>query len=125
MKRKSIEEWESAIKQYKRIPKKEILDILKVSFDALEEEEKKVFLDIACCFKGWKLTEVEHLYDDCMKHHIGVLVEKSLIEVSGWDVVNMHDLIQDMGRLIDQQESSKEPRKRRRLWLTKDIIQVY
>ncbi|KAH1152258.1 hypothetical protein GLYMA_16G210800v4 [Glycine max] len=122
---KSIQEWESAIKQYKRIAKKEILDILKVSFDALEEEEKKVFLDIACCFKGWKLTELEHVYDDCMKNHIGVLVEKSLIEVRWWDdAVNMHDLIQDMGRRIDQQESSKEPRKRRRLWLTKDIIQV-
>ncbi|KAL2967653.1 hypothetical protein AAZX31_16G187300 [Glycine max] len=122
---KSIQECESAIKQYKRIPKKEILDILKVSFDVLEEEEKKVFLDIACCFKGWKLTEVEHLYDDCMKHHIEVLVEKSLIKVRWWDdAVNVHDLIQDMGRRIDQQESSKEPWKRRRLWLTKDIIQV-
>ncbi|KAL2966393.1 hypothetical protein AAZX31_16G114600 [Glycine max] len=125
---KSIQEWESAIKQYKRIPKKEILDILRVSFDALEEEEKKVFLDIACCFKGWRLKEVEHIlrdgYDDCMKHHIGVLVGKSLIKVSGWDdVVNMHDLIQDMGKRIDQ-ESSEDPGKRRRLWLTKDIIEV-
>ncbi|XP_028205464.1 TMV resistance protein N-like isoform X2 [Glycine soja] len=129
LKGKSIQEWESAIKQYRRIPKKEILDILKVSFDALEEEEKNVFLDIACCFNGWGLTEVEHIlrgrYDDCMKHHIGVLVEKSLIKFSGWWWgVNMHDLIQDMGRRIDQQESSKEPGKRRRLWLTKDIIQV-
>ncbi|XP_028207833.1 TMV resistance protein N-like isoform X1 [Glycine soja] len=126
---KSIQEWESAIKQYKRIPKKEILDILKVSFDALEEEEKKVFLDIACCFKGWRLTEVERIlrgdYDDSMEHHIGVLIKKSLINVSGWDdVVTMHDLIQDMGRRIDQQESSKEPGKGRRLWLTKDIIEV-
>ena len=41
---KSIKEWESAIKQYQRIPNKEILKILKVSFDALEEEEKSVFL---------------------------------------------------------------------------------
>ena len=81
----------------------------------MEEEEKNIFLDIACYFKGWKVTEVEHIlcghYDDCMKHHIGVLVEKSLIEFS-WDgVVNMHDLIQDMGRRIDEQESSKEPGK--------------
>ncbi|KAL5173154.1 TMV resistance protein N [Glycine soja] len=126
---KSTQEWESAIKQYKRIPKKEILDILKVSFDALEEDEKKVFLDIACCFKGWRLTDVERIlrgdYDDCMEHHIGVLIKKSLINVSGWDdVVTMHDLIQDMGRQIDQQESSKVSGKRRRLWLTKDIIEV-
>ncbi|KAL2967644.1 hypothetical protein AAZX31_16G187000 [Glycine max] len=122
---KSIQEWESAINKYKRTPRKEIFDKLKVSYDALDEEEQKVFLDIACCFKGWKLTEVEHLYDDCMKDHIRVLVEKSLIEVSWGDgVVNMHDLIQDMGREIDQQDSSKKPGRRRRLWLTKDIIQV-
>ena len=79
---KSIQEWESAINQYKRIPKKKILDILKVSFDALEEEEKNVFLDIACCFNRYALTEVEDIlcahYVDCMKYHIGVLVEKSL-----------------------------------------------
>ncbi|KAH1206309.1 TMV resistance protein N [Glycine max] len=141
----NIQEWESTIKLFKRSPKKEILDILRVSFDALEEEEQKLFLDIACCFKGWRLTEVEHIlrddYEDRMKRHIGVLVKKSLIKVSGWDdvvtihdmiqedmgwdgVVTMHDLIQDMGRRIDQQESSKEPGKRRRLWLTKDIIEV-
>ncbi|XP_028181704.1 disease resistance protein RML1A-like isoform X2 [Glycine soja] len=125
---KSIKEWESALKKYKRIPKKEILEILKVSFDALEEEEKSVFLDLACCFKGCKLTEAEVIlhafYDDCMKYHIGVLVEKSLIVVKWNGIINMHDLIQDMGRRIDQQESPKEPGKRKRLWLSKDIIQV-
>ena len=127
---KSVEEWESAIEHYKRIPNGEILKILKVSFDALGEEEKNVFLDIACCFKGSSLKEVEHmlrvLYDNNMKHHIGVLVEKSLIKV--WhgrlSVIEMHDLIEDMGRQIDLQESPKELRKRRRLWIRKDIIRV-
>ena len=33
---KSIKEWESALKKYKRIPKKEILEILKVSFWILD-----------------------------------------------------------------------------------------
>ncbi|XP_052723878.1 disease resistance protein Roq1-like [Vigna angularis] len=125
---KSVKEWESATRQYKRIPKKEILEILKVSYEALEEEEKVVFLDIACCFKGYALREVEDilgaLYDECMKHHIGVLVEKSLIKVSLLSTVEMHDLIENMGRKIDQKESAKEPGNRRRLWLPKDIIQV-
>ena len=125
---KSVEEWESAIEHYKRIPSDEILKILKVSYDALEEEEKSVFLDIVCCFKGYKLTEVEimlrALYDDCMKNHIGVLVDKSLVKIGWSSTIEMHDLIEDMGRRIDQKESSKEPRKRRRLWLPKDIIQV-
>jgi len=52
----------------------------------LEEEEKVVFLDIAGCFKGYALREVEDtlraIYDDCIKHRIGMLVKKSLIKVS-------------------------------------------
>jgi len=125
---KSVEEWKSAINQYKRIPNNRILDILKVSFDGLEEEEKCVFLDIACCFEGYELTEVEvmlrALYDDCMKYHIGVLVQKSLIKINYSGIIVMHDLIGDMGKQIDHRKSSKKPGKGRRLWLPKDIIQV-
>ncbi|BAU02589.1 hypothetical protein VIGAN_11214200 [Vigna angularis var. angularis] len=123
---KSVEEWESAIEHYKRIPNGEILEILKVSFDGLGEGEKNVFLDIACCFKGSSLKEVESilgvLYDNNMKHHIRVLVEKSLIKI--WGEIQMHDLIEDMGRHIDRQKSPEEPGKRRRLWLAKDILHV-
>eukprot|EP00256_Glycine_max_P046664 XP_006599693.1 TMV resistance protein N isoform X1 [Glycine max] len=124
---KTVAEWESAMEHYKRIPSDEILEILKVSFDALGEEQKNVFLDIACCLKGCKLTEVEHmlrgLYDNCMKHHIDVLVDKSLTKVRH-GIVEMHDLIQDMGREIERQRSPEEPGKRKRLWSPKDIIQV-
>ncbi|ESW24554.1 hypothetical protein PHAVU_004G140400, partial [Phaseolus vulgaris] len=125
---KSVREWESAIRQYKRIPNNQILEILRVSFDALGEEEKSVFLDIACCFKGYKLSEVEEklraLYDNCMKYHIGVLVENSLIKITHDDRVTFHDLIEDIGKKIDRQQSPPEPGKRRRLWLQEDIIQV-
>ena len=123
-----MEQWKSAINQYKRIPNSQILDKLKVSFDALEEEEKGVFLDIACCFKGYILRDVEDIlgaiYDDCMKHHISVLVDKSLIKIGQWSTVEIHDLIEEMGRQIDQQESPEGSGKRRRLWLPKDITEV-
>ncbi|KAL5147655.1 TMV resistance protein N [Glycine soja] len=125
---KSIKVWESAIKQYQRIPNLEIFKILKVSFDALEEEEKSVFLDITCCVKGHKRTEIEDilhsLYDNCMKYHIEVLVDKSLMQISDNDRVTFHDLIENMGKEIDRQKSPKEIGKRRRLWLLEDIIQV-
>ncbi|KAL2335507.1 hypothetical protein Fmac_016720 [Flemingia macrophylla] len=126
---KSIQEWKSAIKQYERIPTNQILKILKVSFDVLEEEEKSVFLDIACCFKGYELEEVEDIlhaqYGDCMKYHIGVLVGKSLLKLSlHGTMVTLHDLIEDMGKEIVRQESPKNPGKRSRLWSHEDIIEV-
>nr|NP_001236756.1 candidate disease-resistance protein SR1 [Glycine max]AAO92748.1 candidate disease-resistance protein SR1 [Glycine max] len=127
---KTVAEWESALETYKRIPSNEILKILQVSFDALEEEQQNVFLDIACCFKGHEWTEVDDifraLYGNGKKYHIGVLVEKSLIKYNrnNRGTVQMHNLIQDMGREIERQRSPEEPGKRKRLWSPKDIIQV-
>ncbi|XP_027359418.1 TMV resistance protein N-like [Abrus precatorius] len=125
---KSIEEWQSALDGYKRIPDKQIQKILKVSFDALKEDEQCVFLDIACCFKGYRLAEIEDIlyahHGSCMKYQIGVLLEKSLINLSSNDKVTLHDLIEDMGKEIVRQESPMEPGKRSRLWFPKDIVHV-
>ncbi|KAG4380633.1 hypothetical protein GLYMA_16G211400v4 [Glycine max] len=124
---KGIKEWESALEQYKKIPNKRIQDILKVSYNALEEDQQKIFLDIACCLKGYELAEVEDIlcahYGVCMKYGIGVLVDKSLIKIKNGRVT-LHELIEVMGKEIDRQESPKELGKHRRLWFHKDIIQV-
>ncbi|KAL2334239.1 hypothetical protein Fmac_015452 [Flemingia macrophylla] len=93
---KSTEQWISTLNQYERIPNKEIQEKLKVSYDALEEDEQNVFLDIACCFKKHDLADVEEIlrahHGHCIKHHIGVLVEKSLIKISFDGKVTLHDL---------------------------------
>ncbi|XP_027359406.1 TMV resistance protein N-like [Abrus precatorius] len=125
---KSIEEWKSALDRYRRIPNKEIQRILKVSFDSLEQDEQGVFLDIACCFKGYHLAEVEDIlhahHSNSMKYQIGVLVEKSLIKLGFSGEVTLHDMIEDMGKEIVRQESAKEPGNRSRLWFHEDIVQV-
>ncbi|CAJ2667212.1 unnamed protein product [Trifolium pratense] len=125
---KNIKEWNSLLDRCEKIPNKEIQKILKVSFDALEEDEQSVFLDIACCFKGYQLNEVEDIlcahYGQCMKYHIGVLVEKSLLKICWQGYVTLHDLIEVMGKEIVRQESPKEPGKRSRLWFHEDIFQV-
>ncbi|XLS95342.1 hypothetical protein HN51_071350 [Arachis hypogaea] len=124
---RSVEEWISALDEYKKIPNKDIQKILKVSFDALEEYHQKLFLDIACCFKEYSLEDLENtlhaLHDVSPKLGIRVLAERSLIKVHGCGVTQ-HDLIQDMGREIVRQESPKNPGKRSRLWLCEDVIQV-
>ncbi|KAH1151331.1 hypothetical protein AAZX31_16G122000 [Glycine max] len=126
---KSIEEWESALNGYERIPDIKIYAILKVSYDALNEDEKSIFLDIACCFKDYELAEVQDIlyahYGRCMKYHIGVLVKKSLINIHRLHkVIRLHNLIEDMGKEIVRRESPTEPWKRSRLWFHDDINQV-
>ena len=50
---RSIDEWQSALNSFKKT-KGEIFDILKISYDGLEEMWKEIFLDIACFFRGHK-----------------------------------------------------------------------
>ncbi|XP_061350170.1 disease resistance protein Roq1-like [Gastrolobium bilobum] len=125
---KRIEEWESALDQYERIPNKKIQKILEVSFHSLEEYEQKVFLDIACCFKGNDLAYVKQLlyahHDFRPEYGIGVLIDKSLVKIDVWGCVTLHDLIEDMGKEIVRQEAPEEPGKRSRLWSLNDIVQV-
>ncbi|AES76199.2 NB-ARC domain protein [Medicago truncatula] len=127
---KSIAECESLLDKYDRIPHEDIQKILKVSYDALAEEQQSVFLDIACVFKGRGKEYVQEVLHDhygyCIKSHIGVLVDKSLIKINGKYIgrVTLHDLIEDMGMEIVRQESIKEPGKRSRLWCRDDIVHV-
>ncbi|QHO42435.1 Pentatricopeptide repeat-containing protein [Arachis hypogaea] len=127
---KSIEQWKSALDQYRRIPNKKIQNVIKVSFDGLEEFEKEIFLDIACCFNGCELKDVKrilcaHHNVDSLEYGLKVLVEKSLIKMDAYRGIILHALIQDMGREIVRQESPKKPGKRSRLWLLEDIVQVF
>ncbi|QHO13864.1 TMV resistance protein N [Arachis hypogaea] len=125
---KEVEHWESALHQYEKIPNREIQQILKISYNALEEYEKNIFLDITCCFKGHNLKEIGDIlhahYGYNMSYHIQRLVDKSLIKIKFGDQVTFHDLIEDMGKEIVRQESPNMPGNRSRLWYHEDIVQV-
>ncbi|MED6203780.1 hypothetical protein PIB30_002544 [Stylosanthes scabra] len=126
---KDSEEWESAFDQYERNLDNKIRKILQISFDALKNDEQSVFLDIACCLKGYAFGEVIDMlhahYGRCMKYHIGVLVQKSLIKINGYGwKVQIHDLIEDTGKQIFLEESPEMPGKRSRLWSCEDIVKV-
>ncbi|KAJ8769922.1 hypothetical protein K2173_009004 [Erythroxylum novogranatense] len=123
---KNKEEWQSEVSKLSKIPKKTIQNILKVSYDDLDEEEKDMFLHIACFFKGEYKADAIHIFDSCgFSAAIGIrdLVDKSLITISKDDELEMHDLLQEMGKEIVRQES-KDPCRRTRLWDSKDICQA-
>ena len=125
---RKIDEWQSAMDYFKKNPKKEIFDILKISYDGLEEMWKEIFLDIACFFIGWSKFEVIRILENCYfnaRIGIRVLLDKSLLTITGYDKkLGMHDLLQEMGEKIVRQQSCGELGRQSRLWLFEDLFHV-
>ncbi|ONH95343.1 hypothetical protein PRUPE_7G065600 [Prunus persica] len=126
---RSVEYWSSklvSLKDNKYSIEKKIIDVLKASFDGLEnQEQQQIFLDTACFFKGENVCRVEKIFESCGYYpgiNINILREKYLISIKGGKLW-MHDLLQQMGREIVRGESKKEG-ERSRLWLHTDALPV-
>ncbi|KAK2379240.1 TMV resistance protein N [Trifolium repens] len=125
LKGKSIEEWDIELQKYKKVPDVEIQGVLEISYKSLSDLDQKVFLDIACFFKGERWDYVKRVLDACDFYPIiRVFVSKCLITVDENGCFEMHDLIQDMGREIVRKESVSNPGERSRLWSHKDVFDV-
>nr|XP_011470666.1 PREDICTED: TMV resistance protein N-like [Fragaria vesca subsp. vesca] len=125
---RSPDAWNSALAKLRSTPNKTIFDLLKVSYDGLDEMEKKIFLDITCYSSQCRakfIIELLYSSDVCNRIAIDVLVEKSLLTISSDNEIGIHDLIQEMGCEIVRQESYEEPGGRSRLWLRNDIFHVF
>ncbi|KAK9205255.1 hypothetical protein WN943_015522 [Citrus x changshan-huyou] len=48
---RSADLWRSALERLKNDPSNKIMSILQISFEGLQDSEKKIFLDVACFFK--------------------------------------------------------------------------
>ncbi|KAH0747256.1 hypothetical protein KY285_008913 [Solanum tuberosum] len=122
---RDITEWRSAIKQIKNNPNSEIVEKLKISYDGLETIQQSIFLDIACFLRGRRKDYVMQILESCdfgADIGLSVLSDKSLVSISGNNTIEMHDLIQDMGKYVVKKQ--KDPGERSRLWLTKDFEEV-
>ncbi|KAF3434116.1 hypothetical protein FNV43_RR25219 [Rhamnella rubrinervis] len=122
-----VNEWESALSRLEEYPNMEILDVLRVSFDGLEEPEKDIFLDIACFFVGWDKDYVIQMLDYCGRHtYVGIrdLVQKSLLIINDDNKLWMHELLQLMGKEIVRKESPMEPGSRSRIWNANDLYHI-
>lgn len=123
---RNVREWESAIARLKSVPNREYNEILKISYDGLDDLEKAIFLDIACFFNGADQDYVMKVFDACNFFPdigIRVLLDKSLISIE-LNKLSMHDLLREMGREIVRKESPNNPGERSRLWYSEDIIDV-
>ncbi|KAM1457662.1 hypothetical protein ACFX13_035676 [Malus domestica] len=122
------DEWKSALDKLKQAPFRTTFEALKISYDTLDEFEKRIFLDIACshdfCGKERIIERLENSsFAGGARMVVDVLIEKSLISISD-SYVHVHDLIQEMAWEIVRRESYDEPGGHSRLWLPKDILHV-
>ncbi|MCH99786.1 TMV resistance protein N-like [Trifolium medium] len=102
------------------------MDVLQISVDGLEYEEKEIFLHIACFFKGEREDYVKRILDACgLYSHIGIqrILEKSLITIKNQEI-HMHDMLQELGKKIVRHGFPKEPGSSSRLWQCSDFYHV-
>ncbi|XP_031121033.1 TMV resistance protein N-like [Ipomoea triloba] len=116
--RSSVQEWIEDIEKLKRNPHKDIQTILEISYDALDDDTKNIFLDIACFFVGHDKKNIAMILEACKFHTesgIRSLTERCLLTIDVFQKLEMHVLVQDMGREIVRKESPRNPGKRSRL----------
>ncbi|XP_048318855.1 disease resistance protein Roq1 isoform X1 [Ziziphus jujuba] len=105
--RENVDEWSEALVKLKENPIDDLFDTFKVSFDGLDNEDKKIFLDMACFFNGKDRHYVEEILQSQGFHPkigIQVLIERSLITVVE-NKLWMPNLLQEFGRDIVAQRA--------------------
>ncbi|KAI3745665.1 hypothetical protein L6452_08068 [Arctium lappa] len=123
---KTVQEWKSELERLQVTPNEDIQRVLRLSYDGLNHEQQKIFLDIASSFIGENRDFVARVLEGCnyfADTNIRVLVDKSLLSISRNGLLEMHDLIQRMAREIVREESDT-PGKRSRLWISSEVYDV-
>ncbi|XP_041002018.1 disease resistance protein RUN1-like [Juglans microcarpa x Juglans regia] len=125
---RTMDAWESARDQLEAVPNKDIINILQLSFEGLEDSQKKLFLDMACFFQEeWlnnNFKEILKSFGYYPDIDIDILVDKSLISKSKYERLFMHDLLKKMGQEIVRRECPEEPGRRSRLFRHEDVFHV-
>ncbi|KAH0657749.1 hypothetical protein KY289_026497 [Solanum tuberosum] len=123
--KRDITEWRSATEEMKNNSNSEIVEKLRISNDRLEAIQRDIFLDIACFFRGKDKDYIMKILESCYSGaNIGlrVLIDKSLVFISINNTIEMHDLIQEMGKhVVKMHKDSGEPR---RIWNIEDFKEV-
>ncbi|XP_056166431.1 disease resistance protein RUN1-like [Syzygium oleosum] len=99
-----------------------------ISYEALEDEEKEIFLDIACFFvNNTKKTNAIYMWEACNffpETGIQVLMQMSLVKIVDGGTLWMHDQLKDLGRQIVLRECLHDPGERSRVWVCEEALDV-
>ncbi|XP_039165216.1 disease resistance protein RPV1-like [Eucalyptus grandis] len=111
--------WEDTLKKMESHLHEDVEKKLILSYEVLDEEQKQLFLDIACFLTGENKRDATYMWDDYElfpDEGIDVLLLMSLIKIGEKNEFWMHDQLKDFGRSIVRNENRKDPGKRSRVW---------
>ncbi|KAF8028650.1 hypothetical protein BT93_E1328 [Corymbia citriodora subsp. variegata] len=116
---KNVEEWDATLKELEESPQEDIGKTLMIGIKALNDNQRKIFLDIACFFIGYDKRIVIHMWESCdfLPHQsLGILQQRSLIKIREDNQLWMHDWLRDIGRNFIRQGSGKKSEQQQLLW---------
>nr|ABR18194.1 unknown [Picea sitchensis] len=113
--------WNQQLQKTSKVLPSDIQRTLQISYDALDEDERQIFLDIACFFIGEDRDTAIKIWEESeWSGELGLwkLENRCLVEVDRENSLRMHDHIRDLGRYMAG--ISKNPC---RLWrLTENLL---
>eukprot|EP00253_Pinus_taeda_P001240 PITA_01240 len=113
---KDLNRWELQLRKTSKTLPGDIQKTLKISYDALDNEERQIFLDIACFFIGENKDTAIRIWDGSnWEGSLGLwkLENRCLVEVDSENCLRMHDHLRDLGRHMA--ENPEYPRRLSRL----------
>ncbi|KAL3727559.1 hypothetical protein ACJRO7_032316 [Eucalyptus globulus] len=121
------EMWDATLKMLESVPRYKVLCKLKISYDALDFRQKRIFLDIACLFIGYDKDILVHFWDESIffpEEAMKVLQNMSLIKINEDNEVWMHDQLRDLGREMVREKSDTKIKKQSRVWDPKEGLNL-
>lgn len=116
LRRKDKSSWREQFNKLRQISPDHIEKRLQLCYDDLYEEEKMIFLHIACCCIGEKRDLAVGLWDASGSGGLSVfknLQKRCLVDVDSEDCLFMHEYLRELGRSIADEKGlrgRKRPR---------------
>nr|AAM18462.1 disease resistance protein RPP4 [Arabidopsis thaliana] len=122
LKGRDKDEWVKMMPRLRNDSDDKIEETLRVGYDRLNKKNRELFKCIACFFNGFKVSNVKELLEDDVG--LTMLADKSLIRITPDGDIEMHNLLEKLGREIDRAKSKGNPAKRQFLTNFEDIQEV-
>ncbi|XP_039165160.1 disease resistance protein RPV1-like [Eucalyptus grandis] len=95
--------WRERLEKLRNVPTEDVQEKLRISYDTLKHEEKRMFLDIACFFIGTDKRIATYFWADLKffpRIGLQILINRSLIKIDDMNRFTMHDQLRDLGRAL-------------------------